>query len=119
MIEEAYVSYDIARRLKDKGFNVAVNRFYDVSFVEPTMVRSEFCRNSYTNNYAAPTQQLAMRWLREEKDIFLQVNKVGKEFTCGVWYKDTFIGEIYDGLLFETYELAVSFGLLYALTEME
>ena len=66
MIQEDYVSFETAKLLKEKGFDESVNRFYETSTGQPSLVRSEYCRNSYTISYAAPTLQMAMKWLREK-----------------------------------------------------
>ena len=92
MIEEAYVSQDIAMRLREKGFRE-----------KPGFL---------------PTQQMAMQWLREEKGIFIEINKTKD----GTYFFSIWEGNIDRGLNdveFETYELAVAFGLLFVLTKFE
>lgn len=95
MIEEAYVSQDIAMRLREKGFTEKAGFL--------------------------PTQQMAMRWLREEKGIFLQiVMGHGDNYDFRVWKnREYVVREEEDEIEFETYELAVAFGLLFVLTKME
>jgi hypothetical protein len=124
MIEEAYVSYDIARRLKEKGFDgdcfVAYNANGNIEsamelYGEETITNGE-CSEG---DIAASTQQMAMRWLREEKGIFIEISK-----TCdGTYYFTIWQGNKYNGLddsiEYETYELAVAFGLLHVLTKIE
>ena len=97
MIEEAYVSQDIAKRLREKGFSDEP--------IEGFM----------------PTQQRAMRWLREEKGIFLQiVMGHGDNYDFRVWKNREYVPrEEEDEIEFETYELAVAFGLLFVLTKMD
>lgn len=74
MITEDYVNFEIAKLLKEKGFDEPVNRFYEISTGQPLLVRSEYCRNSYTTNYAAPTHQMAMKWLREVHNIIITMD---------------------------------------------
>jgi len=69
MIKEDYISFETAKLLKEKGFNESVNRFYEISTGKPLLVRSEYCRNSFTIDYAAPTHQMALKWLREVHNI--------------------------------------------------
>lgn len=97
MVGEAYVSQDIANRLREKGFNE-----------EPI---EEFM----------PTQQRAMRWLREAKGIFIEITKTedGCNYEIGIWHKNEYLGSAFAELEFETYELAVGFGLLFVLTKMD
>jgi hypothetical protein len=65
MIKEQLVSFEVAQLLKAKGFNVIVTDSYRAN----GQLRGEFkfC------NYPAPTQQMAMRWLREKHDIKIEI----------------------------------------------
>ena len=77
MIKEAYVSFEAAKLLKEKGFNEATNRHYNAKYDEIRTVSDTFM--TYWNNeehmkvlmmegaLAIPTHQMAMKWLREEK----------------------------------------------------
>lgn len=97
MVEDAYVSQDIANRLREKGFNEEP--------IEGFM----------------PTQQRAMRWLREQKGIFIAINltRDGKNYEVDIYKDGRFYAAAYEDMEFQTYELAVGFGLLYVLTEMD
>ena len=75
MITEAYVSFEVAKLLKEKGFN------------EPTWTRYEDdnevifgdkydWNNSPMGQISAPTHQMAVAWLREEKNILIYVYPV-------------------------------------------
>lgn len=90
-IEEDYVSFEIARLLKEKGFNEACNRVYEgpnlkytTLPISPLMSLGELGgfhqKQLYvTNNelgdivYTAPTQQMAMRWLRKVHNLIISV----------------------------------------------
>ena len=78
MSEEQYVSYEIAELLKDRGFDWDCHHFYyrknNGKIVEKWMQfiadrNSDRWINPYAEYISAPTQQMAMRWLREEKGI--------------------------------------------------
>ena len=65
MITEDYVSYEVAKLLKEKGFNEPCFYYYK----DKVLMFSPFLkgRNSYqTDTYSAPTHQMAMKWLREK-----------------------------------------------------
>ena len=64
MKQEAYVSYEIAKLLKEKGFNEVTLDSYRAN----GQLRGEykFC------NIPCPTHQMAMAWLRK-KGIFIQL----------------------------------------------
>lgn len=75
MIEEAYVSFENAKLLKEKGFNEPCLWGYDPYCASFARVMSE-PRNSELNEYeySKPTHQVAMRWLREVHHIYLNIN---------------------------------------------
>lgn len=69
-MKEAYVSYDTAKLLKEKGFNWPTIEYYSSSgsiyrFSEGI---ADICG---ILSYPRPTQQMACRWLREEHNIHI------------------------------------------------
>jgi hypothetical protein len=63
MTTEDYVSFETAKLLKEKGFDVYVSSFYDN---EGNFSRKEADWNwNIGSRYSAPTLQMAMKWLRE------------------------------------------------------
>lgn len=72
MITEDYVSSETAKLLKEKGFDETVRCFYDIR----TEILCDDCvktKNSYTRSIAAPTLQMAMKWLREVHNITIGI----------------------------------------------
>ena len=71
MIKEDYVSFEVAKLLKDKGFNWECIGYYVDD--EPYDVKYSFCgeTNSTWESRccSAPTLQTAMKWLREVHNI--------------------------------------------------
>ena len=72
MIKEDFVSFEVAKLLKEKGFN------------EPTWTRYEDndevifgdkynWNNSPMGQISAPTNQMAMKWLREVHNLFIEL----------------------------------------------
>ena len=68
-MKEAYVTFEVAKLLKEKGFDWEVRSLYgkyedDIGF-------SSWSNNynTYDDLYSAPTQQMAMRWFWEEKGL--------------------------------------------------
>lgn len=87
MIEESYVSFDTSKLLKEAGFDVPCNSYYELDGGE--VVRKDGIGSSDYNAYedtvcSRPTQALAARWLREVHDTFVKMERVGsfdgKEF---------------------------------------
>jgi hypothetical protein len=80
-MKEAYVKIETAQLLKEKGFDwECCNHFYcrkeDGKVVERWMLfpadrNSDRWVNKYAEYISAPTQQMAMRWLREEHGIMI------------------------------------------------
>ena len=78
MITEDYVSYEVAKLLKEKGFDEPVYNYYkwdgfeQVRFSTITTPEYEPFRNSDPNGdgeIACPTHQMALKWLREVHKI--------------------------------------------------
>lgn len=108
MIEEAYVSFEIAKLLKEKGFNEYCWKLYELGDCDiPVLLNgfelseeSSFWNNKYLELYkkehcyindicSAPTHQMTMKWLRETYDVYIVPKK---DFFGGCY-----TGRIYDG----------------------
>ena len=79
MIKEDYVSFEVAKLLKEKGFDAECNYEYGVPVVERGYVLQMFfkpIKNSelVDEAYAAPTLQMAMKWLREVHNLFIFIS---------------------------------------------
>lgn len=78
-ITEDYVSFEIAKLLKEKGFNEPCECFYDTEHNDISIINGWMnISNSQLEEreflcYSAPTHQMAMKWLREKKTIIINV----------------------------------------------
>ena len=75
-MNEAYVSFEVAKLLKEKGFDWDVDGYYCEDCSYTTHDRIEYRTenyNSHKSHISAPTQQMAMRWLREVHKIDISV----------------------------------------------
>ena len=72
MITEDYVSFETAKLLKEKGFDEECYTYYNKvgNLVEENY---KFNWNFQTINYSAPTQQMAIKWLRKLYDIDVSI----------------------------------------------
>lgn len=80
MITEDYVSFEVAKLLKEKGFDIPCEYFY----VDGKLVKShgydcnwnegESLYTDYKNECSAPTLQMAMKWLREGKNVIIELH---------------------------------------------
>ena len=79
MIEEQYVSFETAKLAKEKGFNEPCRHYYldgakEVNNENIMIHDLPYPYNSTDKNYfAAPTQALLARWLREKHKLFIEV----------------------------------------------
>ena len=87
MITEDYVSFEVAKLLKEKGFDEICRAFWKVWDNHTTICDCssshlfEYCHNSMLEQYnddeelniACPTLQMAMRWLRENHNIDIMI----------------------------------------------
>lgn len=86
MITEDYVSYEIAKLLKEKGFDEPCRSAYIwnteeyelcAMFSKPLNFNREGSLEDYEDDsvprISAPTHQMAMKWLREIYDIFIDI----------------------------------------------
>lgn len=121
MVEETYVSFEVAKLLKKKGFNVPCVWSYDPysasfakNFVEP--------KNSELNEYeySKPTQQMVMKWFREAFKIDISVYPYG-DYCCDNYQFDVYKNRALvvskdDGYM--TYEDAVEAAIKYCLENL-
>lgn len=74
MVKEAYCSFEVAKLLKEKGFDGKCRYYYPndhtqlISYVD--CVQSQMFGNDAC---IAPTQQMAMAWLREAHHIAINI----------------------------------------------
>lgn len=93
MIKEAYCSYELSKLLREKGFDEECIGYYVEH--DPKAIRYSFLQE--TNSTweerccSAPSHQLALAWLREVHNLFLDVG-FGKDFEGNFLY----MVDIYD-----------------------
>lgn len=139
MITEDYVSFEIAKLLKEKGFNERSAASYDS---KGQLQEGRAYWNKTPIWYAAPTHQMVMKWLREVHNINIEVHAdVGmlgvkvytplisrykssteypsklRQYKNGLYFEDD-RGVIPGIRHFETYEEAVEAALKYSLENL-
>ena len=84
MLEEDFCSYEVAKLLKEKGFDEPCIRHWDCDdhslygYNDIPISNSELQANEY-NGFSAPSQSMAMKWLREEHNLSVEVYRTA----CG------------------------------------
>ena len=72
MITEDYVSLEVAKLLKEKGFDADITTYRD-DFIQHGNIVIPLQECLSKDKIKTPTLQMAMKWLREVKDIYIDV----------------------------------------------
>ena len=122
MITEDHVSFETAKLLKEKGFDESCWQKYDnegclspnhVGYINSEKPCTDFCA-------LAPTLQMAMKWLREVHNLWLEISPEGK----GLWYMEVYslTDEAYipnsNGHKIKSYEEACEAAIKYCLENL-
>ncbi len=122
MITENYCSFEVAKLLKEKGFNESIRCWYD-NFQD---FHEEGVRMSNTDclppTIMCPTHQMAMKWLRDVHNITIEP-LVDFGSSDKYWWSADISYIKKDGLIttliaYNTYEEAVEAALKYILENL-
>jgi hypothetical protein len=131
MSKEQYVTFEVARLLKEKGFDWFTYSYYTKDDVdkEPYFGMENLCPDNWNGQaaevndlwFSAPTQQMAMRWLREEKGIHIYpIPVTGFYYVVSVYLEDG--NKVHNRILSRSgrhaYEDVVDAALAYCLTNL-
>ena len=124
MITEDYVSFEVAKLLKEKGFKGQGEHFYEDSKI--TNFANYWHRITPEQRYKAieaPTIQMVMKWLRIEKSIAIvpTIHSIldNEKFLWDVEIVVAKTGDTYhQGWIYEKLENAVNAALKYCLTNL-
>jgi len=126
MIKEAYVSFETALLLKEKRFDEECRGFFHTAFEDPHLStwNGDHKNSDYEECVSAPTQQMAMAWLRK-KGLFIQIGVVGhstitmpeKYYFFRIYENRRYISHNRTETYY-TYEEAVEAALKYCLEEV-
>lgn len=130
MITEDYVSREVAKLLKEKGFNESGHYEYHDKLSKPHFHKKShnFNGDEYANCgtkwYSAPTHQMAMKWLREVYGLSVEIFSIkGTSNVCPVFWKGNVVklltqDRVFSGELVGSYEEAVEAALEYSLENL-
>lgn len=124
MIKEAYCSFEVATILKEKGFNESCYTCY----VEKEISHYDYSSTNYElidGVISCPTLQMAMKWLREEKNTLIviephdydYINEKSKSFSWSLWAGDNYYEHI-ESKDYPSYEEAIEAALKYCLQNL-
>lgn len=119
MIKEDYVSFEVAKLLKERGFDEPCRTYYqDKKFVDDVCTQYyQWNSKSPFGHISAPTLQVTMKWLRE-KGVYMSIDTVISSsgniyFNIDTYSEDSGWNHPVD--FYDSYEEAVEAALLYAL----
>ena len=118
-----FVTFDIAKKLKEKGFNAECHAYYE-PLKHCLNLSRVFKTNSLAENYnciAAPTIYQVLKWLREKKNIEVVASFSYRDRVWGYQVGDMTLSE--DSILaydysFPTYEEAALAGIEYVINNL-
>lgn len=129
-ITEDYVSYDVAKLLKEKGFDAPVKNYYSIytEDVKHNLQKKYGAKknwNSFDLTISRPSQSLVMKWLREVQHCVICVTPL--TFYCGetvstwgynIWADDNLEIDEFNSHKFPTYEEACESAIRYCLENL-
>jgi hypothetical protein len=120
MIMEDFVPFEIAKKLKEKGFDYPCAGHYVNNQLYIAHYQNAF-HSDKDESIDAPTISQTLKWLREEKNIILTPNpSYFKEDCCLGWDCDVWASGNYDYCCvdYKTYEQASIAGFEYVLDNL-
>ena len=124
MITEDYVSFEVAKLLKEKGFDEKCRSYYFGSSGRHSRCALEIKTNDFRDGeILRPTLQMACKWLREIYDLHIiaypyKANDK-KKWCCYVYKTFNLLGcEQYIDETLDSYEEAVEAALKYVLENL-
>lgn len=141
-MNEDFVTYEIAKKLKEKGFNEPCYGYYHLNGGDDSF---ELCGNDsfdFLNSLncfriAAPTISQVLKWLRDKKKIFVAINigycyesyekpfptnpkmePILKGYYYGIWELDNLNDKNASSEYFEAPEFAILAGIEYVIDNL-
>ena len=127
-IKEAYVSFEVAKLLKEKGFNEPCLSYFwgeennkEISYTDFPFTNKQL----YSDQILRPTHQMACAWLRKVHNIFIiiephmydYINERNASCVASLWQGDNY----YENILskdYPTYEDTVEAAIKYSLENL-
>ena len=123
MITEDYCSYEVSKLLKEKGFDGECvgcywdpKKTFDINY-EPSRYSDGDLRDEVV---LAPTHQMAMKWLREEHKLSIEISSTESDKWVACVYEIGVTRNFVEAYIstYDTYKEAIDAALKYCLTNL-
>lgn len=128
MITEDYVSFETAKLLKEKGFDVWGDGSYDSGieiykeYSPSGLLNSCATSKPHPKGYPAPTLQMTMKWLREKYNLEIYPYHQNSETYHTWWFEiinyPSTVSEYESNSIYTTYEQACESAIRYCLENL-
>lgn len=121
--KEDYVSFEVAKLLKEKGFNYPCRVVYSPKGIVKHYLKEEVCAHHLKGHKKlCPTHQMARKWLKEVHNILIEPEPVwnGKkwEYQLFIVTPQNAASPYYEHNPYKSYEECVEAGIKYCLENM-
>lgn len=116
-MNEDFVPFELAKKLKEKGFREKVNAYYG-KWENLFDVHPALDMNDAEYRCSTPTIYQVLKWLRQEKDIHISIDykcRFGKWYWCAYSMDKAERVEEYSEWIYKDYEEAALAGINYVL----
>jgi hypothetical protein len=122
MVTEDYVSFEIAKLLKEKGFDEECRAIYEEGILRINTL-CEYHNSELSSYVCVPTLQMTLKWLREIYNIYIDIltYTTGKNIQfrwVGYEKGRLFSQEEGKTIYFDSYEQTIEAALLYVLKNL-
>jgi len=120
MVAEDYVSFETAKLLKEKGFDERAKSYYTESGLEGYMLALKATKNTELDNrfISRPTLQMAMKWLREVHNIYIDIRRNLNIFNFRYLIQNNSKLDSYSDWMYHSYEEACEAAIKYCLENL-
>lgn len=129
MIAEDYVSYEVAKLLEEKGFPINEHLFMYVNKDDKLITDHQACltmtneeyRTFFDDYIPTVTQSLAMKWLREEHKLSIEISSTESDRWMACVYELGLTRSFVEAYIstYDTYKVAVEAALKYSLKNLK
>lgn len=124
---EDFVTFEIAKKLKEKGFPQRTFSKYDMigpCYIEDGRFYEKGCITEVERAYTALTISQVLKWLREEKKLFIEIYMYYNTYMWEVYNTEIYNSDLtqksegYSARKYASYELAALAGIEYVLDSL-